>query len=267
MRPLHQCLKWPEQNRFAPQLASYVWRNASRVEWETPVSIAEGPRCELRLPVMGVDSEPSATQRMSGDGAAPQPFRRWCGADPDAPCERGLDAVGQRVDGGSSRRPIAQLPVRAPPLLGARVAAAFTGLRVRHGSPVWGSTRLGLRARGFAPGGSGAQDLARLAGGSARPTGTLAGSMAANTALPGTNLSELAGHAGVRECLQFFTREKQWINEVHLQACRIPAPTFLEQERAAWFLEQFRGYGCDASIDRAGNVVAALGPPNCSRNQ
>ena len=85
--------------------------------------------------------------------------------------------------------------------------------------------------------------------------------MAANTALPGTNLSELAGHAGVRECLQFFTREKQWINEVHLQACRIPAPTFLEQERAAWFLEQFRGYGCDASIDRAGNVVAALGPP------
>ena len=65
--------------------------------------------------------------------------------------------------------------------------------------------------------------------------------MAANTALPGTNLSELAGHAGIRECLQFFTREKQWINEVHLQACRIPAPTFLEQERAAWFLEQFRG--------------------------
>src|ERR1035438_8527656 len=100
-----------------------------------------------------------------------------------------------------------------------------------------------------------------LAGGSACATGTLAGSMAANTALPGTNLSELAGHAGVRECLQFFTREKQWINEVHLQACRIAAPTFLEQERAAWFLEQFRGYGCDASIDRAGNVVAALGPP------
>ncbi|MGD0775049.1 MAG: M20/M25/M40 family metallo-hydrolase [Candidatus Solibacter sp.] len=85
--------------------------------------------------------------------------------------------------------------------------------------------------------------------------------MAANTALPGTLLSELAGHAGVRECLQFFTREKQWINEIHLQACRVPAPTFLEQERAAWFLEQFRSYGCDASIDRAGNVVAALGPP------
>ena len=78
--------------------------------------------------------------------------------------------------------------------------------------------------------------------------------MAPNTALSGMNLSELADHAGVRECLQWFTREKQWINEIHLQLCRVPAPTFLEQERAAWFLEQFRAYGWDASIDRAGNV-------------
>jgi len=85
--------------------------------------------------------------------------------------------------------------------------------------------------------------------------------MAANTALTGMNLSELAGHPGVRECLQFFTREKQWINEIHLQLCRVPAPTFMEQERAAWFLEQFRSYGCDASIDRAGNVLAAFGSP------
>jgi tripeptide aminopeptidase len=83
--------------------------------------------------------------------------------------------------------------------------------------------------------------------------------MAANTASTGMNLSDLADHSGVRECLQFFTREKQWINEIHLQLCRVPAPTFLEQERACWFLEQFRSYGCDASIDRAGNVVAAFG--------
>ena len=83
--------------------------------------------------------------------------------------------------------------------------------------------------------------------------------MAPNTALSGMSLSELADHAGVRECLQFFTREKQWINEIHLQLCRVPAPTFLEQERAAWFLEQLRSYGCDASIDRAGNVLTAFG--------
>jgi acetylornithine deacetylase/succinyl-diaminopimelate desuccinylase-like protein len=85
--------------------------------------------------------------------------------------------------------------------------------------------------------------------------------MGANPAVTVANLSDLVDHAGVRECLQFFTREKQWINEVHLQLCRVPAPTFLEGERAAWFADQFRGYGCEASIDRAGNVLAAFGPP------
>ena len=72
-------------------------------------------------------------------------------------------------------------------------------------------------------------------------------------------VGELAEHRGVRECMQWFTREKQWINEIHLQLCRIPAPTFLEQERATWFAEQMRALGWQASIDRAGNVVAAEG--------
>ena len=83
--------------------------------------------------------------------------------------------------------------------------------------------------------------------------------MAANTATAGINIGELTEHRGVRECLQWFTREKQWINEAHLQLCRVPAPTFVEQERAAWFQEQLREAGWDASIDRAGNVVATLG--------
>jgi len=82
--------------------------------------------------------------------------------------------------------------------------------------------------------------------------------MAANAAA-GINIGELADDRGVRECLQWFTREKQWISETHLQLCRVPAPTFLEQERAAWFQEQFRALGWPASIDRAGNVIAALG--------
>ncbi|MBZ5618447.1 MAG: M20/M25/M40 family metallo-hydrolase [Acidobacteriia bacterium] len=82
--------------------------------------------------------------------------------------------------------------------------------------------------------------------------------MAANAALA-LNLGEFTEHRAVRECLQWFTREKQWINEAHLQLCRIAAPTFLEQERASWFLEQFRSYGWNASIDRVGNVIAAQG--------
>ena len=78
-------------------------------------------------------------------------------------------------------------------------------------------------------------------------------------AAAGINISELAGDRGVHECLQWFTREKQWINEIHLQLCRVPAPTFLEQDRAAWFQEQLRSLGWNTSIDRAGNVIAAQG--------
>jgi tripeptide aminopeptidase len=81
----------------------------------------------------------------------------------------------------------------------------------------------------------------------------------ASNALTGVNLAEFTEHRGVRECLQWFTREKQWINEIHLQLCRIPAPTFLEQERAAWFADQFRSLGWNTSIDRSGNVLASEG--------
>jgi tripeptide aminopeptidase len=68
----------------------------------------------------------------------------------------------------------------------------------------------------------------------------------------------LAQSTGIREALQWFTREKQWINEQHLELCRIPSPTFLEHQRAEWIAAQFRGYGCDVQIDRAGNVLAFL---------
>jgi len=40
---------------------------------------------------------------------------------------------------------------------------------------------------------------------------------------------------------------------------RVPAPTFQEADRAAWFLEQFRALGWEASIDRVGNAIAASG--------
>ena len=71
-------------------------------------------------------------------------------------------------------------------------------------------------------------------------------------------VSELASSPGIRECLQWFSREKQWINEQHLAMCRIPAPTFLEQKRAEWMVARFRALGCEARIDRGGNVVASL---------
>ena len=74
-------------------------------------------------------------------------------------------------------------------------------------------------------------------------------------------IAEVAQAPGVRECLQWVVREKQWINEQHLQVCRIAAPTFLEGKRAEWMIAQFRSLGYDARLDRAGNVVA-LAEPN-----
>src|SRR5438067_12178504 len=74
------------------------------------------------------------------------------------------------------------------------------------------------------------------------------------------SVGELAADRSVRDCLQWFTRERQWINEIHLALCRVPAPTFLEQQRAEWMAAQFRALGCEAALDRAGNVVATLEP-------
>jgi tripeptide aminopeptidase len=79
-------------------------------------------------------------------------------------------------------------------------------------------------------------------------------------ALPGVkSVAELAEARGVRECLQWFTKEKQWINERHLELSRIPAPTFREQERAEWFAARLRELGCEVKLDRAGNVIACPG--------
>jgi tripeptide aminopeptidase len=72
------------------------------------------------------------------------------------------------------------------------------------------------------------------------------------------SVSELAASSAVRSCLDWFWRERRWINEQHLKLCRIPAPTFFEEQRAEWMAEQFRGLGWEAKLDRAGNVVATL---------
>ena len=60
----------------------------------------------------------------------------------------------------------------------------------------------------------------------------------------------------LRDALQWFVREKQWINEQHLQLCRIPSPTFFEANRAEWLTAQFQALGCIARLDRSGNVIA-----------
>lgn len=71
-------------------------------------------------------------------------------------------------------------------------------------------------------------------------------------------VSELVHSPGMKECLQWFSRERQWINEQHLQLCRVPAPTFFEEERAKWMMAALQALDCSARIDRAGNVVAQM---------
>jgi tripeptide aminopeptidase len=72
------------------------------------------------------------------------------------------------------------------------------------------------------------------------------------------SVADLARAPELRAVLDWFRRERAWINEQHLKLCRVPAPTFLEQKRAEWMTERFRELGWESRLDRAGNVVAAL---------
>ncbi|MBM3786366.1 MAG: M20/M25/M40 family metallo-hydrolase [Acidobacteria bacterium] len=74
------------------------------------------------------------------------------------------------------------------------------------------------------------------------------------------DLDLLASSKGVKDALHQLSRDKQWINEKHLELCRIPSPTFQEQRRADWMLAAFRQLGCEAKVDQAGNVIAFLTP-------
>jgi acetylornithine deacetylase/succinyl-diaminopimelate desuccinylase-like protein len=69
-------------------------------------------------------------------------------------------------------------------------------------------------------------------------------------------ITELLATSTFRECLAWFGRERAWINHQHVQVCRVPAPTFLEGQRAEWMVEQLKALGWDARIDRGGNVIA-----------
>jgi tripeptide aminopeptidase len=72
------------------------------------------------------------------------------------------------------------------------------------------------------------------------------------------SVADLSSAPGVRAALDWFRRERLWIQDQHLKLCRVPAPTFFEQKRAEWMATRFRDLNWDAKIDRAGNVVATL---------
>ncbi|MEI9813569.1 MAG: M20/M25/M40 family metallo-hydrolase [Acidobacteriota bacterium] len=69
--------------------------------------------------------------------------------------------------------------------------------------------------------------------------------------------AELARTPVLRAAMEWFRKERAWINDQHLKLIRVPAPTFLEEKRGLYMLERFRELGWDAWVDRAGNVAAA----------
>ena len=73
-----------------------------------------------------------------------------------------------------------------------------------------------------------------------------------------TPIAELTSARPVRSALEWFRKERAWINEQHLKICRIAAPTFFEQKRAEWIADRFKTLGWEARLDRAGNVIASL---------
>ena len=51
------------------------------------------------------------------------------------------------------------------------------------------------------------------------------------------SVADIARAPELRVALDWFRRERAWINEQHLKLCRVPAPTFLEQKRAEWMID------------------------------
>jgi tripeptide aminopeptidase len=73
-----------------------------------------------------------------------------------------------------------------------------------------------------------------------------------------SGLKELAQETEIAEAMRQFGRERTWVNEKHLELCRVAAPTFFEEKRAQWMVGQLTALGYDARLDRAGNVIAHM---------
>lgn len=71
-------------------------------------------------------------------------------------------------------------------------------------------------------------------------------------------VSELRASPALQRCARFFENSKKWIDERHLEICRVPSLTFREQQRAELMAEMWREAGLRPSFDEAGNLVASI---------
>jgi tripeptide aminopeptidase len=70
--------------------------------------------------------------------------------------------------------------------------------------------------------------------------------------------ASLADEPGLRRSFRFFHEERKWIDERHLEICRVPALTFCEQQRAEFMAAVWSSLGLHPHIDDAGNLVAPI---------
>ncbi len=85
-----------------------------------------------------------------------------------------------------------------------------------------------------------------------------AGYLLMTTSLPAAQVDVVAieKHPAVRQAMDFFARESDWILQQQVRVTSIPAPPFREEERALYLEEQFRLLGLsNVRRDGLGNVL------------
>jgi acetylornithine deacetylase/succinyl-diaminopimelate desuccinylase-like protein len=81
----------------------------------------------------------------------------------------------------------------------------------------------------------------------------------ARTSIAQLRITRLATQLPVHRAFHWLHLHQPQLRQWQLEFLAIPAPTFSESARAAWFLEKFQSLGLeDAHIDVAGNVLAEL---------
>ena len=68
----------------------------------------------------------------------------------------------------------------------------------------------------------------------------------------------LAREAGLTAGVEWVRHQQRWINEQHVEICRVPSPTFQEQQRASHLIAAFGVAGQKARLDPAGNVIVPI---------
>jgi acetylornithine deacetylase/succinyl-diaminopimelate desuccinylase-like protein len=75
-------------------------------------------------------------------------------------------------------------------------------------------------------------------------------------------IGRLASLTAVHRAFHWLYLHQPQLRQWQLEMLAIPAPTFGEGARAAWFLERFQALGlANVHLDAAGNALAELGPP------